>query len=135
MTGVANSFEASGPCRLLQDGKEIALEGYQSEGWMGNRLFPFEVELPARRRHAARSCVQCETDDPSGGAEGNGPAVDTKTITRRGSRRRRAVRPSGGAGQHARRRDDPGGGGAQHLGTEAYDVGAGVGSAPPARRD
>ena len=25
--------------------------------------------------------VQCETDDPSGGAEGNGPAIDTKTIT------------------------------------------------------
>jgi hypothetical protein len=25
--------------------------------------------------------VQCETDDPTGGTEGNGPAVDTKTIT------------------------------------------------------
>ena len=80
VTGVANSFEASGPCRLLQGGKEIALEGYQSAGWMGNRLFPFEVDLPLGDV-AGEVVVQCETDDPTGGTEGPGPAVDTKTIT------------------------------------------------------
>ena len=80
VTGVANSFEASGPCRLLQDGQEIALEGYQSEGWMEERLFPFEVDLPLDGV-TGEVVVQCETDDPSGGAEGNGPAIDTKTIT------------------------------------------------------
>ncbi|WP_416957221.1 Gmad2 immunoglobulin-like domain-containing protein [Nocardioides sp. T5] len=80
VTGVANSFEASGPCRLLEDGEEVALEGYQSEGWMEDRLFPFEVDLPLDGV-SGEVVVQCETDDPSGGAEGNGPAVDTKTIT------------------------------------------------------
>ena len=80
VTGVANSFEASGPCRLLQDGAEVALEGYQSDGWMDDRLFPFEVEIPLQGV-TGEVVVQCETDDPSGGAEGNGPAIDTKTIT------------------------------------------------------
>ncbi|NPD05899.1 hypothetical protein HN031_14505 [Nocardioides sp. zg-1308] len=80
VTGVANSFEASGPCRLLQGGQEVALEGYQSDGWMEDRLFPFEVELPLGGV-TGEVVVQCETDDPSGGAEGNGPSVDTKTIT------------------------------------------------------
>lgn len=79
VTGVANSFEASGPCRLLQGGQEITLEGYQSEGWMEERLFPFEVDLPLDGV-TGEVVVQCETDDPSGGAEGNGPAIDTKTI-------------------------------------------------------
>lgn len=80
VTGVANSFEASGPCRLIAGGEEIALEGYQAEGWMEDRLFPFEVQLPLDGV-TGEVVVRCETDDPSGGAEGNGPAVDTRTIT------------------------------------------------------
>ncbi|PKH42806.1 hypothetical protein CXG46_05995 [Nocardioides alpinus] len=80
VTGVANSFEASGPCRLVVGGQEVALEGYQSDGWMDDKLFPFEVELPLDGV-TGEAVVQCETDDPSGGAEGNGPAIDTKTIT------------------------------------------------------
>lgn len=79
VTGVANSFEASGPCRLFVGGDEVALEAYQSEGWMEDRLFPFEVELPLDGV-TGEVVVQCETDDPSGGAEGNGPSIDTKTI-------------------------------------------------------
>lgn len=80
VTGVANSFEASGPCRLLVGGVEMVLQAYQSEGWMEDRLFPFEVDFPLEGI-SGEVVVQCETDDPSGGAEGNGPAVDTKTIT------------------------------------------------------
>jgi hypothetical protein len=80
VTGVANSFEASGPCRLLVDGVETVLQGYQSEGWMEDRLFPFEVEFPLEGI-SGEVVVQCETDDPSGGTEGDGPAIDTKTIT------------------------------------------------------
>ena len=79
VTGVANSFEASGPCRLVAGGQEVALEPYQTEGWMEDRLFPFEVELPLDGV-TGEVVVQCETDDPSGGTEGEGPAVDTKTI-------------------------------------------------------
>jgi hypothetical protein len=80
VTGVANSFEASGPCRLIAGDQELALEGYQAEGWMEDRLFPFSVELPLDGV-TGEVVVQCETDDPSGGAEGEGPAVDTKTVT------------------------------------------------------
>ena len=80
VTGVANSFEASGPCRLIASGQEVALEGYQAAGWTEDRLFPFEVEL-SLSGVTGEVVVRCETDDPSGGAEGNGPAVDTKTIT------------------------------------------------------
>ncbi len=80
VTGVANSFEASGPCRLIAGGQEVALEGYQAAGWTEDRLFPFEVEL-SLTGVTGEVVVRCETDDPSGGAEGNGPAVDTKTIT------------------------------------------------------
>ncbi len=80
VTGVANSFEAAGPCRLVAGGQELAVEGYQAEGWMEDRLFPFEVELPLNGA-TGEVVVQCETDDPSGGAEGDGPAVDTKTVT------------------------------------------------------
>ena len=80
VTGVANSFEASGPCRLIVAGEEVAVEGYQSDGWMEDRLFPFEVDLPLDGV-SGEVVVQCETDDPSGGAEGNGPSIDTRTIT------------------------------------------------------
>lgn len=80
VTGVANSFEASGPCRLIAGGQEVALEGYQSSGWMEDKLFPFEVDIPLAGI-TGEVVVQCETDDPSGGAEGNGPAIDTKTVT------------------------------------------------------
>ena len=47
---------------------------------MGNRLFPFEVDLPLGDV-SGEVVVQCETDDPTGGTEGRGPAVDTKTMT------------------------------------------------------
>ena len=81
VTGVSNSFEASGPCRLIAGDEEITLEAYQAEGWMEDRLFPFEVELSLADVGTGDVLVQCETDDPSGGAEGNGPAIDTKLIT------------------------------------------------------
>ena len=80
VTGVASSFEASGPCRLLVGDQEVALEPYQAEGWMADRLFPFEVDLPLAGV-SGEAVLRCETDDPSGGAEGPGPFVDTKTVT------------------------------------------------------
>ncbi|MDR7251081.1 hypothetical protein J2X46_000053 [Nocardioides sp. BE266] len=80
VTGVANSFEASGPCRLIVGDREVAIEGYQSEGWMDDKLYPFEVELPLADAGTGDVLVQCETDDPTGGTEGDGPAVDTKLI-------------------------------------------------------
>ncbi len=80
VTGVANSFEASGPCRVIAGGQELAVVGYQADGWMEDKLFPFEAEIPLDGV-TGEVVLQCETDDPSGGAEGNGPAIDTKLIT------------------------------------------------------
>lgn len=80
VTGVANSFEASGPCRLIADDQELEVVGYQADGWMEDKLFPFEAEIPLGGV-TGDVILQCETDDPSGGAEGNGPAIDTKLIT------------------------------------------------------
>lgn len=79
VTGVASSFEASGPCRLLRGDEELALVGYQADGWL-DRLYPFEAQLPLDGV-TGEVTLQCETDDPSGGAEGSGPAIDTRTIT------------------------------------------------------
>ncbi|CAM3820361.1 Gmad2 immunoglobulin-like domain-containing protein [Nocardioides zeicaulis] len=79
VSGVASSFEASGPCRLLRGDEELAMVGYQAEGWM-DRLYPFQAELPLDGI-TGEVTLQCETDDPSGGTEGDGPAVDTRTIT------------------------------------------------------
>ena len=80
ITGVSNSFEASGPCWILRGDEELVGGGYQAEAWMGDRLFPFQTSLPLDGI-TGEVTVRCETDDPSGGTEGNGPAVDTKTIT------------------------------------------------------
>ena len=80
VSGVANSFEASGPCRLLQGGEELTLVPYMLDGWAEDRLFPFQVDIPLGGV-TGEVVVQCETDDPSGGTEGFGPAIDTKTVT------------------------------------------------------
>ena len=79
VTGVASSFEASGPCRVTRGDEVLVDGGYQAEGWL-DRLFPFEATLPLDGV-AGEVTLQCETDDPSGGTEGDGPAEDTKTIT------------------------------------------------------
>ena len=79
ISGVANSFEASGPCRLIAGDEEVAVAPYSLEGWAEDRLFPFQVDIPLDGL-TGDVVVQCETDDPSGGAEGNGPSIDTKLI-------------------------------------------------------
>lgn len=80
ITGVSNSFEASGPCWILRGEEELVGGGYQAEAWMGERLFPFEGRLPLAGI-SGEVTLRCETDDPTGGTEGPGPAADTKTIT------------------------------------------------------
>lgn len=81
VTGVANSFEANVVCELLEDGAPISTEAFTAEGWMDDKLFPFEGVLSAAEATSGDLTVRCSTDDPSGGAEGAGPAVDTKTLT------------------------------------------------------
>ena len=57
------------------------LEGFATaEGWMG-KLFPFTTTLDLSDLPPGDYTLVASTDDPSGGAEGNGPFTDTKDFT------------------------------------------------------
>ncbi|WP_166140629.1 Gmad2 immunoglobulin-like domain-containing protein [Nocardioides ochotonae] len=78
-SGVASSFEATVPWEVRR-GDEVVLDGFATaEGWM-DRLYPWEVEVDLSGLEPGEYTFVARTDDPSGGAEGNGPTEDTKTI-------------------------------------------------------
>lgn len=82
VTGVANSFEANVVCEVLVGDQVVSSQPFTAEGWMEDRLFPFEGTLSTAEAPAGgEGTLRCSTDDPSGGAEGFGPFTDTKTIT------------------------------------------------------
>ena len=76
-TGYGTSFEATFPWQVRGlDGKVVA-QGSAMGGSMGTfGTVRFSVRLAP-----GRYVVRLATDDPSGGAEGHGPAVDTKRFT------------------------------------------------------
>lgn len=79
--GRASSFEATVPWELRDSSGEVVLEGAATaEGWMG-RLYPWETEIDVSDLEPGEYTFVATTADPSGGAEGNGPYVDTRTIT------------------------------------------------------
>lgn len=81
VTGVANSFEANVGLRLEDaDGNEVAVGYGTAEGWMEEKLFPFTGQLDLTGVAPGQYTLVAMTDDASGGAEGNGPFVDTKII-------------------------------------------------------
>ena len=81
-TGVASSFEGTVPWRLEDsDGNVVRHGAAQADGWLDKlhpwRTGPIDVsDLPP-----GLYTFIAMTDDPSGGAEGPGPFVDTRTIT------------------------------------------------------
>lgn len=81
--GVANSFEANVVVSLKRsDGTEVVFqEGVTAEGYMGERLFPFEQSFDVSGVTPGVYVLTAMTDDPSGGAEGFGPFSDTRVIT------------------------------------------------------
>ena len=79
VSGVANSFEASGPCQLARQGDVVDLVPFVAEGWMGERLFPFTATF--EDVEPGTYVLTCSTDDPTGGTEGIGAMSDTKVIT------------------------------------------------------
>lgn len=81
VTGVANSFEATVPLRVLQ-GSKVLWEGFATaEGCCEEKLFPFTTTVDVSRLVPGTYLLEASTSDPTGGAEGPGPFVDTKTIT------------------------------------------------------
>lgn len=83
VSGVANSFEANVIIRLQRfEGTAIVLEKpLTAEGWMGEKLFPFSGSFDISGVAPGKYTLHAMTDDPSGGAEGNGAFSDTKVIT------------------------------------------------------
>ncbi len=79
VSGVANSFEASGPCQLARQGDVVDLVPFVAEGWMGERLLPFTATF--EDVEPGTYVLTCSTDDPTGGTEGIGAMSDTKVIT------------------------------------------------------
>jgi hypothetical protein len=80
VSGVASSFEATVPLKVMH-GSEVVLEDVATaEGWM-DRLYPFTRTLDLSALPAGDYTLVASTDDPSGGAEGNGSYIDTKDFT------------------------------------------------------
>ena len=81
ISGVGNSFEANIVWKLLASGGDVVDEGFvTAEGWMEEKLFPWSGHVDLSGLKPGTYTFVAQTDDPSGGAEGNGPAVDTKQI-------------------------------------------------------
>nr|WP_246298830.1 Gmad2 immunoglobulin-like domain-containing protein [Nocardioides panaciterrulae] len=78
-TGVASSFEANVPWQIRQ-GDQVVKKGFTTaEGWM-DKLYPWKAEIDVSDLAPGEYTFVAMTDDPSAG-EGNGPYVDTRTIT------------------------------------------------------
>lgn len=82
VSGVANSFEANVTVKLQRfEGTHVVFQDFiTAEGWMGEKLFPFSKSFDIAGVPAGKYVLTAMTDDPSGGAEGNGPYIDTKVI-------------------------------------------------------
>lgn len=79
--GVGSSFEANVQWQVKQ-GDTVVKSGFTTaEGWM-DKLYPWQTEaIDVSDLAPGVYTFVAMTDDPSGGAEGNGPDVDTRSIT------------------------------------------------------
>ncbi len=81
LSGVANSFEASSGWELRQ-GDKVVKEGYwMADGWMEEKLFPFDVSIDLDGVPPGDYTIWATTADPTGGTEGVGAMNDSKDIT------------------------------------------------------
>jgi Immunoglobulin-like domain of bacterial spore germination len=79
-SGVANSFEATVPWKILDHHDKQVLDGFATaEGW-GDQLYPWEAQVDVSSLAPDTYTFVAMTDDPSDG-EGAGPTEDTKTFT------------------------------------------------------
>ncbi len=80
--GVANSFEANVTWQIIDADGKVVKEGFTTaEGWMEEKLFPWSDTVNLSKLPPGDYTFIASTDDPSGGAEGNGPATDSKDFT------------------------------------------------------
>jgi len=79
VSGVASSFEATVPWQLLKGTTVVKSGSFMADGWM-DKLYPFAGTVDLTGVAPGTYTFVASTDDPSGGAEGNGPDQDTRTI-------------------------------------------------------
>jgi hypothetical protein len=80
VTGVANSFEATVPWRLLQGTTELEGGFFPAAGYMGEKLFGFSGEIDVSSLDPGTYTLIVETSDPSGGTEGPGAYSDSRSF-------------------------------------------------------
>jgi hypothetical protein len=78
--GVNSGFEATMEWQVIDSAGTVVVDGFgTAEGWM-DKLFPWEVTVDVSGLARGTYTFRATNPDPSGGAEGNGPAEDTRTI-------------------------------------------------------
>lgn len=79
-TGANNGPEANVLWEILKDG-EVVKKGFgTANGWMGEQLYAWKVNINASDLAPGEYTLRASNDDPTGGAEGPGAAEDTKTF-------------------------------------------------------
>jgi len=79
-SGVNNGFEASVSYEI-RDGDQVVASGFgMAEGWMEDKLWPWTLDVDLAGVAPGTYTFVAMNDDPSGGEEGHGPDVDTRTI-------------------------------------------------------
>lgn len=81
VSGVGNSFEANLGWELRRGDRAVRDGFVTMEGWMGDKLFPFEFTVDVSDLPPGDYTVWVTTDDPSGGTEGIGAMTDDKDVT------------------------------------------------------
>ncbi|HEY0950414.1 Gmad2 immunoglobulin-like domain-containing protein, partial [Nocardioides sp.] len=77
--GAASSFEATVPWEI-RDGDTVVEQGFATATGFEGRLYPWETAVDVSGLEPGEYTFAAMTDDPSGGAEGAEPFVDTRTI-------------------------------------------------------
>jgi hypothetical protein len=78
--GLANGFEGTAACYVEDPSGSAVWSGATIAAGQEDRLFPFEVEVDLDSLPSGTYILPCSTDDPTGGTEGRGADVDTRTI-------------------------------------------------------
>ncbi|MGH3346745.1 MAG: Gmad2 immunoglobulin-like domain-containing protein [Nocardioides sp.] len=78
--GVANSFEATVPWRIVQGSEVVSEDFFTADGSMGTRLFPFSGEIDVSSLEPGTYTLIVETSDASGGSEGPGAYSDSRSF-------------------------------------------------------
>jgi hypothetical protein len=78
--GLANGFEGTAACYVEHPSGSAVWSAATIAGWQEDRLFSFELEVDLRSLPSGTYVLRCSTDDPTGGTEGRGADVDSRTI-------------------------------------------------------